>query len=464
LTSLHWGYIIYRLVTCERLPTKELEKSMRNINIGLLGCGTVGTGVAKLLIDNKNLLTARVGAHLNLKWVADLDTETDRGIRFPDGVFIKEAQKVISDPDIDIVIEMIGGEDIAKDFILKAIENGKHIVTANKALLAGHGNKLFAAAAQKGVDLAFEASVGGCMPTIKSMRESLVANHINAMTGILNGTCNYILSKIADEGITFQQALAEAQKQGYAEADPTLDVGGFDTAHKIAILTALAYGMEINLEDVYVEGISRITPLDIEFAEQFGYRIKLLAISKFENDRVEARVHPTMIPFDNLLASIKGTVNAITVSADAVGDILLYGHGAGMMPTASAVLSDIVDIARNILSGTTCRVPALSYQRENIRKIAILPIDDLVTHYYFRFSALDRPGVLSTISGIIGKYGISLQSVHQKGRKMNGAVPVVMLSHLAREADVKRALNEINALDVVSNEAVLIRIENEELD
>jgi homoserine dehydrogenase len=437
---------------------------MREINIGLLGCGTVGTGVAKLLIDNRELLAARVGARLNLKWVADIDTETDRGIRFANGVLIKEAQKVVSDPEIDIVIEMIGGEGIAKDFILKAIGNGKHIVTANKALLAGHGNKLFAAAAQKGVDLAFEASVGGCMPTIKSMRESLVANHINAMTGILNGTCNYILSKIGDEGISFQAALAEAQKQGFAEADPTLDVGGFDTAHKIAILTALAYGMEINLNDVYVEGISRITPLDIEFAEQFGYRIKLLAISKFENDRVEARVHPTMIPFDNLLASIKGTVNAITVSADAVGDMLLYGHGAGMMPTASAVLSDIVDIARNILSGTVGRVPALSYQRKNIRKIPILPIDDLVTHYYFRFSALDRPGVLSTISGIIGKYGISLQSVHQKGRKMNGAVPVVMLSHLAKEADVKHALNEINALDVVSNEAVLIRIENDELD
>ena len=437
---------------------------MREINIGLLGYGTVGTGVAKLLIENKEILTARVGAHLNLKWIADIDTETERGIRLPDGILIKDAHKVVSDTEIDIVIEMIGGEGIAKDLIVKTIENGKHIVTANKALLAGHGNVLFAAAAKKGVDLAFEASVGGCMPTIKSMRESLVANHINAMTGILNGTCNYILSKIADEGITFQEALAEAQKHGYAEADPTLDVGGFDTAHKIAILTALAYGMEINLKDVFVEGISKITPLDIEFAEQFGYRIKLLAISKYENGRVEARVHPTMIPFDNLLASIKGTVNAITISADAVGDILLYGHGAGMMPTASAVLSDIVDIARNILSGAAGRVPTLSYQQENIRRIPILPIDELVTHYYLRFFALDRPGVLSTISGIIGKYGISLQSVHQKGRKMNGAVPLVMLSHAAREADVKCALNEINALDVVSNEAVLIRIENEKLD
>ena len=434
------------------------------INIGLLGCGTVGAGVAKMLIEKKELLAARVGAELNLKWVADIDLETDRGVQLPDGTFVNDARKVVDDPGTDIIVEMIGGEGIAKDLILKAIENGKHVVTANKALLAAQGNELFAAAAQKGVDLAFEASVGGCMPTIKSLRESLVGNHIKAMTGILNGTCNYILSKITDEGIPFKEALDQAQNQGYAEADPTLDIEGFDTAHKVAILAALAYGMEINLDDVYIEGISRITPLDIAFAEQFGYRIKLLAISKFLNDRVEARVHPTMIPFDNLLTHIDGTVNAVTVSGDAVGDILLYGHGAGMMPTASAVISDIVDIARNILCGTTRRVPPLSYQRENIRKIPILPIDDLVTHYYFRFSALDQPGVLSTISGVLGKYDISIQSVHQKGRKTNGAVPVVMLSHLVKEADVKKALSEISALDVVADEPVLIRIEDDEMD
>ena len=437
---------------------------MKRINIGLLGCGTVGTGVAKLLIENKDLLTARVGADLNLKWVADIDIETDRGIQFPEGVLTTDAQKLLTDPDIDMVIEMIGGDGIAKDFMLQAINNGKHIVTANKALLAAHGNELFAAAARNGVDLAFEASVGGCMPIIKSVRESLVANHIKSMTGILNGTCNYILSKIEDEGISFQEALAEAQRQGYAETDPTLDVEGTDTAHKIAILAALAYGMEINLKDVYTEGISRITPLDIEFAGQFGYRIKLLAISKFQNQRVEARVHPTMMPFKNLLTSINGTVNAITVSADAVDDILLYGRGAGMMPTASAVVSDIVDIARNILSGTVRRIPPLSYQRESIRKIPVLPMDDLVTHYYFRFAALDHPGVLSTISGILGKYNISLQSVHQKGRKTNGSVPLVMLTHRAQEVDVKRALAEISGLNVVSDEPVLIRIEDDGLD
>jgi homoserine dehydrogenase len=420
--------------------------------------------VAKLLIENRDLLTARVGAKLNLKWVADIDIETDRGIQFPAGVLTTDAKKVLSDPEIDMVIEMIGGEGVAKYLMLQAINNGKHIVTANKALLAAHGNELFAAAAQKGVDLAFEASVGGCMPTIKSMRESLVGNHIKSMSGILNGTCNYILSKIEDEGISFEEALAEAQGQGYAEADPTLDVGGFDTAHKIAILAALAYGMEINLKDVYIEGISRITPLDIEFAAQFGYRIKLLAISKFQDNRVEARVHPTMIPFKNLLTSISGTVNAITISGDAVGDILLYGHGAGMMPTASAVVSDIVDIARNILSGTTRRIPPLSYQRESISRIPVLSIDDLVTHYYFRFAALDRPGVLSTISGILGKNDISIQSVHQKGRKTNGSVPLVMLTHRAKEADVKQALAEIRNLNVVSDEPVLIRIEDNELD
>ena len=437
---------------------------MKRIQIGLLGCGTVGTGVAKLLIENKDLLTSRVGADLNLKWVADIDIETDRGVRFPEGVLTTDAQKVLTDPDIDMVIEMIGGDGIAKDFMLQAINNGKHIVTANKALLAAQGNELFAAAARNGVDLAFEASVGGCMPTIKSVRESLVANHIKSMTGILNGTCNYILSKIEDERISFQEALAEAQRQGYAEADPTLDVEGTDTAHKIAILAALAYGMEINLKDVYTEGISRITPLDIEFAGQFGYRIKLLAISKFQNQRVETRVHPTMMPFNNLLTSINGTVNAITVSGDAVGDILLYGRGAGMMPTASAVVSDIVDIARNIISGTVRRIPLLSYQRESISKIPVLPMDDLVTHYYFRFAALDRPGVLSTISGILGKYNISLQSVHQKGRKTNGSVPLVMLTHRAKEEDVKRALAEISNLNVVSDEPVLIRIEDDGLD
>jgi homoserine dehydrogenase len=302
------------------------------------------------------------------------------------------------------------------------------------------------------------------MPIIKTLRESLVGNRITAMTGILNGTCNYILSKITDEGSTFADALAVAQKQGYAEADPTLDVEGFDTAHKIAILSALAYGMPLNLKDVYTEGIAHITPMDIDFAGQFGYRIKLLAISKHRGDAVEVRVHPAMIPFANMLSNVNGTLNAVTVTGDATGDIMLYGRGAGMMPTASAVVSDLVDLARNMLSGAAGRVPALAFQRGRIREIPILPIDRISAHYYIRFSALDRPGVLSTISGVLGTHGISIQSVHQKGRKTNGAVPVVMLTHRAREADVRQALRDIGALDVTDAKPVVIRIEDESLE
>ena len=437
---------------------------MKQINIGLLGCGTVGTGVAKLLIDSSEVIGARLGATLNLKWVADIDIETDRGIQFDEGVLTTDANSVVNDPNIDVIIEMIGGEGIAKELILKAIENGKQVITANKALLASQGNALFKAAAEKGVDLAFEAAVGGCMPIIKAMRESLVANRIQSMIGILNGTCNYILTKITEERSAFGDALAEAQTRGYAEADPTLDVEGIDTAHKIAILTALAYGMEINLPEVYIEGITKITPLDVEFAEHFGYRIKLLAISKNHGDKIEARVHPTMIPFGNLLSNVSGTVNSVMISGDAVGDIMLYGRGAGMMPTASAVISDVVDIARNLMAETTRRIPALSFQRNHIQSIKIMSMDEIVTHYYFRFTALDRPGVLSKISGVLGNYDISIQSVQQKGRKTDGSVPVVMMSHLAKEVDVQKALAEIYNLDVVSDKPVLIRIEDEQLD
>jgi len=434
---------------------------MRTIHVGLLGCGTVGTGVARILIENRDLIMARVGAPLNLKRVADIDQETDRGIRFGEGVFIGDAFKVVDDPDIDIVVEMIGGEKVAKDLILRAIDNGKPVFTANKSLLAVHGNAIFRAAMDRGVDLAFEASVGGCLPIIKSLRESLAGNHIKSMAGILNGTCNYILSRSTDDGSSFKDVLVEAQKNGFAEADPSLDIEGTDTAHKLAILTALAYGMEINLNDIYIEGISKITPMDIEFAGQFGYRIKLLAITKNTGDAVEARVHPTMIPFSNPLSGVNGVLNAVTISGDAIGDMMLYGYGAGMMPTASAVVGDIVDLARNLLSGSMGRVPLLSFQLDHIRKIPVLPMEETRVHYYFRFSALDRPGVLSKISGILGDYDISIKSVHQKGRRTNGSVPIVMLTHLAKEADVRKALSDIYDLDVVGDPPVLIRIEDE---
>ena len=434
---------------------------MKKISIGLLGYGTVGVGVAKLLLENKALIQSRVGANLYLKNVADVDTTTDRGIAFDAGVFIDDAFAVVADPEIDIVVEMIGGEDIAQALILKAMENGKHVVTANKALMATQGNILIEKARQANVDLAYEASVGGCMPIIKSMREALVGNHIRSITGILNGTCNYILSRITDKGSEFEQVLAEAQSKGYAEADPTLDVEGHDAAHKLAILSALAFGMEINLADIYTEGIAKITPMDIEFARQFGYRIKLLAIAKNDNGTIEAQVHPTMIPENNQLSKINGTLNAITITGDAIGDILICGHGAGQLPTASAVISDVVDIARNIMAGIAHRIPTLAYQPEYIRKLAVMPMAKLYTHYYLRLKALDKPGVLSSIAGILGQHGISIQSVQQKGRRTAGAVSIVMLTHYARELDVKNAMTAIQALDVVKEEPIVIRIEDE---
>jgi homoserine dehydrogenase len=434
---------------------------MKQIQIAILGYGTVGTGVARLLLQNADLLNQRVGTELKLKYIADIDTTTDRGLKLPAGILIDDARKAVADPAVQIVVETIGGEGIAKTLMIEALKAGKHVVTANKALLAKHGNDLIATAAESGAGLAFEASVGGCMPIIKTLRESLVGNHVHAMTGILNGTCNYIFTKINTEGISFESALAQAQAGGYAEADPTLDVDGFDTAHKLAILGALAYGMEINFDDIHIEGIRQITPQDITYARQFGYAIKLLAISKNHGDRIEARVHPTMIPIGTTLAHVNGTLNAISVSTDAAGDILLSGHGAGMLPTASAVVGDVVDLARDLMRGANGRVPVLSYQTENIRKLPVMPMADIVTHYYFRFGALDRPGVLSKISGILGDHEISLKSVHQKGRKTNGSVPLVMLTHRAREAAVASALEKIAALDIVAGTPILIRIEDE---
>ena len=435
---------------------------MKTIHIGILGFGTVGAGVAKLLKEKKELLEARIGAKLNLKTIADIDTETDRGVALESTALVPDAMQVINDPDIDIVVELIGGETIARTFMLQALENKKHVVTANKALLAGHGNELVKTARTNQVDLAFEASCGGCMPIIKSLRESLVANDINSMSAILNGTCNYILTKISQDGSEFEDALKKAQELGYAEAEPSLDVDGHDTSHKLAILNSLAHGMEINLADIHVEGIRNISPIDIEIARDFGYTIKLLAIGKKHDSFVEARVHPTMIPKSNPLAYVDHSMNAIAIDADATGKTMLYGHGAGMMPTASAVLSDIADIARNIISQTKRRVPILGYPEENIKPVPILPMSELSTRYYLRFEAQDHPGVLSKISGILGENGISIQSVIQKGRNNKGKVPVVMITHMAKEAGIQAALSKISATDSVVGEPVVIRIEDDD--
>ncbi|MBU1194792.1 MAG: homoserine dehydrogenase [Proteobacteria bacterium] len=432
---------------------------MEKINIGILGYGVVGTGVAKLLKEKKQLLEHRVGAQLNLKTIADIDTTTDRGINLGSTNLISDGNLIIEDPDIHIIVETIGGQTIAREFILKALEHKKHVVTANKALLAGHGNLLMKTAKENQVDLAFEASCGGCMPIIKSLRESLVANNITSMSAILNGTCNYILTRISNDGSSFEAALKDAQDLGYAEAEPSLDIDGHDTAHKLAILNALAHGMEINLKDIHVEGIRNIRPEDIQFAKEFGYTIKLLAIGKIHDNHVEARVHPTMIPDSNPLSNVNSSMNAIVIEADATGQTMLYGHGAGMMPTASAVLSDIADIARNIISGGNTRVPILGYLEDHIQHIPILNMAQLNTRYYLRFEAQDHPGVLSRISGVLGENNISIESVHQKGRNANGKVPIMMITHLANEASVQNALKQISTTQSVIGSPVIIRIE-----
>ncbi len=433
---------------------------MKKIHIGLLGFGTVGSGMVKILLENHEVIESRLGASLALKWIAARNLERDRGIAVDAGLLTTDAEKVVDDPAVDIVVELIGGYEPAKRFILKAIENGKQVVTANKALLAAHGNEIFSAALRKGVEVGFEASVGGGIPLIRSIKEGLAANHIQSLFGILNGTANYILTKMTDQGRPFSDVLKEAQALGYAEADPTFDVEGIDTAHKLTILLGIAYGVPMDFKAVYTEGISKITPLDIQFIKEFGYRIKLLAISKDDGEAIEARVHPTLIPADSMLASVNEAYNALYVKGDAVGNVMFYGPGAGMMPTGSAVVSDLVDVARNIIRGAIGRVPSLGYEPTRVKARRIKLIEELETEYYFRVSAEDRPGVLSKIAGILGKHEISIKSVHQKGRDIVGAVPLVMITHEAREAAVRMALSEIDELDVVKDETVLIRIED----
>jgi len=433
---------------------------MRKVRVGLLGFGTVGSGTAKILLENKDILMARLGAELELKWIGDLDIETDRGVAVDKGLLTTDANRILTDPEVDIIVELVGGYEPAKGFILSAIENGKHVVTANKALLAAYGEEIFSAATKRGVEIGFEASVGGGIPLLRSIKEGLVSNRIQGLFGILNGTSNYILTKMTDEGKPFSEVLKEAQDLGYAEADPTFDVEGVDAAHKLTILLSIAYGVPIDFNSVYTEGISKITPLDITFMKEFGYRIKLLAISKDDGDSIEARVHPTLIPEGSLLANVNAAYNALYIMGDAVGSVMFYGPGAGMMPTGSAVVSDLVDVARNILSGATGRVPYFGYQTADVRPRPIKPPSELYAKYYFRVSAHDRPGVLSKISGILGDNDISIESVHQKGRDLVGAVPIVMITHEAHEAAVCAALSRIDELDVVRDKTVMIRIED----
>ena len=435
---------------------------METINVGLIGFGTIGAGVAKVLLENRDIISARLGAELNLKTIADLDITSDRGVTIPDGILTTDVNAILGNPAIDIVIELIGGYEPAKSFVQKALESGQSVVTANKALLAKHGNELFAAARRNDVDFYYEASVGGGIPIIKTMREALAGNHINSVCGILNGTCNYILTRMGNEGADFAGVLKQAQELGYAEADPTFDVEGIDTAHKLAILTALAFATPIDFERIHVEGITDIQPVDFAFAREFGYKIKLLAIAKQEEGRIEARVHPTMLPESHMLAKIDDVFNAVFVNADALGPSLYYGQGAGMMATASAVVGDLVDIARNRLAGGPRRVPDLSFQESAVKAADYRPMSEIICQYYLRFAAFDRPGVLSRIAGILGENRISIASVIQQGRSPEtGAVPIVMQTHKAREANLRKALAVIDELEVIAAPTAVIRMESE---
>ncbi len=431
------------------------------IKVGLIGFGTVGSGTAKILLTQQELISKRAGCNIVLSTICDKDITTDRGFDVPKDILTTDVNKVIEDPEIKIVIELIGGIEPAKSFILKAIKNSKHVVTANKALLATHGHEIFNEAYKNNVEIGFEASVGGGIPVIKTVKEGLVANDIKIVLGIMNGTANYILSSMTDQGISFEQALKKAQELGYAEADPTYDVEGIDTAHKLAIMAMLSFGVKVSLDDIYTEGITTLKPIDISFASEFGYRIKLLAIARKHEDGIELRIHPTMVPESHLLAQVNQAYNAIYLVGDSVGKVLLYGLGAGQMPTGSAVVSDIVDIARNISKSAINRVYSTGIPFNELKELKLKPMSETTGRYYFRFSAVDQPGVLAKIAGILGEHGISIDSVVQKGRgQKKKSVPVVMLTHEAKEEQVKAALEKIDQLQIVTDKTVLIRVES----
>ncbi len=434
---------------------------MRKIKVGIIGFGTIGSGVVKILASSRDLIRQRLGAEVEVIKIADLDITSDRGVEVNSSLLTTDAKEMIDNPDVDIVVELMGGYEPARSFMLQAIAGGKHVVTANKALIAKHGDEIFAAVEDQQVSIGFEAAVAGAIPIIRLIREAFVANRIITIEGIVNGTANYILSKMSDEQCDFDVALKEAQEKGFAEADPTFDIEGIDSAHKISILTRLAYGTTVNCDDITVQGISGITIDDIECAREFGYRIKLLAISKFNGKSVDIRVHPAMIPQSHPMANVNGVLNAVRVCDNLMEENVLIGHGAGSLPTGSAVVADIVEIARDILAGTKDRVPAQSFLKNEMRSIPLMNIDEIESEYFLRFSVLDNPGVLSRISGILGSHSIGILSVIQKGRCDQGTgVPLIMMTHCASEKNVQLALKEIDALDVVCEKSNLIRVEN----
>ncbi|MCX7692832.1 homoserine dehydrogenase [Tepidimonas taiwanensis] len=436
------------------------------IQVGLLGIGTVGSGVFRVLQRNQEEIRRRAGRGIAITMVADLDVERARGIVGDAATVVNDARAVIANPDIDIVVELIGGYGIAKTLVLEAIAAGKHVVTANKALLAVHGTEIFAAAQAKGVMVAFEAAVAGGIPIIKALREGLTANRIEWVAGIINGTTNFILSEMRDKGLDFDVVLKEAQRLGYAEADPTFDIEGIDAAHKATLMSALAFGIPVQFDKAYVEGITKLQAADIRYAEQLGYRIKLLGITKRVAGGVELRVHPTLVPAKRLIANVEGAMNAVVVQGDAVGTTLYYGKGAGSEPTASAVIADLVDVTRLHTADPQHRVPHLAFQPHAMSDVAIVPMAQVMTSYYLRLRVADQPGVLAEVTGILARAGISIDAVLQReadevGGEGSTQTDLIILTHDTTEGTMDQALAAIQALPTVL--APIVRIRKEEL-
>ena len=434
---------------------------MKPINIGLLGIGTVGNGTFTVLKRNQQEITRRAGREIVIKIIADRDIDKARNIVGDDSILTtSDANEVVTHPDVDIVVELIGGYSAAKELTLKAIENGKHVVTANKAMLASHGTEIFAAAERQGVMVAFEAAVAGGIPIIKALREGLTANCIEWIAGIINGTGNFILSEMRSKGLSFDAVLEQAQELGYAEADPTFDIEGIDAAHKISIMASIAFGISIQFDKVYTEGITKLTGEDIGYAEELGYRIKLLGITKKTSKGIELRVHPTLIPSRRLIANVEGVMNAVVVKGDAVGPTLYYGPGAGAEPTASAVVADLIDVTRMHTADPKQRVPHLGVQPNLLLDIPILAMEEVETSYYLRLQALDRPGVLADITCILAELEISIDAMVQKEPKKNEEqVDIIVLTHLSVEKNINAAIAKIEELPSVMGEITRIRLE-----
>ncbi|MBT9462761.1 homoserine dehydrogenase [Hydrogenophaga sp.] len=440
---------------------------MKPIQVGLLGIGTVGSGTFNVLQRNQEEIRRRAGRGIEITMVADLDVARAQSVVGPDVTVVNDARAVIANPDIDIVIELIGGYGIAKALVMEAIAAGKHVVTANKALLAVHGTEIFAAASAKGVMVAFEAAVAGGIPIIKALREGLTANSIQWIAGIINGTTNFILSEMRDKGLDFAVVLKEAQRLGYAETDPTFDIEGVDAAHKVTLMSAIAFGIPVQFDKAYVEGITQLGATDIKYAEQLGYRIKLLGITKRTAKGIELRVHPSLVPAKRLIANVEGAMNAVVVQGDAVGTTLYYGKGAGSEPTASAVIADLVDITRLHTADPHHRVPHLAFQPDAMSDLSVLPMSEVVTSYYLRLRVADEAGVLAEVTGLLAKAGISIDAVLQReADEVSGeggtSTDLIILTHDTREGTMNDALAQLQKLPTVL--APIVRIRKEELN